>query len=96
MNHSNINDDVDKWAPYRQACRKEGVSEEEIEREIARMRAEAQALDAGACPNCAQEILGCVDPRQVGDKPNGTRWMNYRCKCGYMVDRAEPAPIGTA
>jgi predicted RNA-binding Zn-ribbon protein involved in translation (DUF1610 family) len=43
------------------------------------MRREGESLDRGACPSCGAAITGKIDPRQV----------NYRCACGYKVDRKE-------
>jgi hypothetical protein len=81
--------DPDPFAEYRRLALEGGVNEEELEREIARMRREGEALDRGICPQCGTTITKRIDPRQVGDVPLPGTWVNYRCPCGYMVDRKE-------
>lgn len=47
------------------------------------------AINAGRCPNCDGPINRRVDPRQAGAEFIDGTWINYRCSCGYMMDRKE-------
>ena len=78
-------------AQYFEAGRAAGLPDSEIEAAIAESDRVHAALDAGRCPQCSNAIQRERDRRQAGphNVPGGV-WFNYRCACGYHIDRAEP------
>ena len=50
---------------------------------------EADLLEAGKCPMCGGPISRKLDARQAGYCAYGGVWYNYRCTCGFMIDRSE-------
>ena len=80
---------------YYDVLRARGVSHAEAMRLVEQLDREGADLDAMRCPDCKSEttLTKNVDPnRQAGFSgihPHGV-WVQYRCSCGFMVDRKEP------
>ena len=74
---------------YADALRAFGVPESEIAEIVTNFEREDAALDARKCPQCGSDIQRTLDPRQAGQKCDDQAWFNYRCNCGFMMDRAE-------
>ena len=53
-------------------------------------REEDENLARLECPRCSGPVTRKLDDRQQGPHgfPGG-EWYNYRCGCGYMMDRVE-------
>lgn len=81
---------------YSALLRESGTDEGEVQLAIWKVKLEDAALGAGRCPSCCRPVARRVDPRQDGHNatPGGV-WINYRCSCGYLMDRAE-VPDGRA
>lgn len=50
-----------------------------------------EKLERKECPTCSGSLTRTKDDRQsgcLGPFPKG-EWFNYRCACGYFVDRVE-------
>jgi hypothetical protein len=79
----------DPYAEYIAAARAIGCDEDELQAQVAIMRAESAALDRGECPKCGKPVKVTVDPRQAGPTKHPGTWVNYCCPCGLLVDRKE-------
>ncbi len=67
-----------------------GMSAADIDATEVEWTREFECLDRRVCPKCGQAVSRRIDPRQAGSKEDeAARWVNYRCTCGYMIDRAE-------
>ena len=82
---------MDNFEQYRKNAKQAGLSDNEIETEINRMKDEDKCLGMGMCPSCRKTgiLTKKLDFRQAGYRSVGTVWYNYRCGCGFMTDRAE-------
>jgi hypothetical protein len=80
---------VDKYEEYAKHLLSIGASQVEATEAAAHMREEDQSLGRRICPRCGAGIGRREDPRQVGVPELAGTWFNYRCRCGYMVDRKE-------
>ncbi len=69
------------YEKYRIKLLDNGISEEGAYQAVMQMIKEDKLLDAKICPDCGTEILFKKDL-------SGTR-VEYRCACGFMVDREE-------
>ncbi len=84
---------MDNFEQFRKNAKQAGLTDDQIETEINRMKDEDKCLKLGVCPSCRKEgrLTRKLDSRQVGAKPIGTVWYKYRCGCGFMLDKAEEA-----
>lgn len=53
---------------------------------------EDRCVTLGECPKCRAALRVTLDGRQVGLRLTAGLFYNYRCDCGFGVDRVEPAP----
>jgi hypothetical protein len=72
---------------YQEALRAAGLDQKTVNK-IVQADARQNELDNRTCPSCGGLLSREVDFRQDGYKPGGT-WVKYRCRCGFMMDRAE-------
>ena len=71
---------------------KAGVPEAHIVAFLSENRRVNACLDRGMCPECGAKVTRNEDPRQAGfTSVKGGNWHNYRCSCGYLIDRVEGA-----
>lgn len=86
----------DKYDNYRAGLLAGGVSETEADSAIRDMKVEDTKIDAGVCPkssdspNARHVLTRTLDRRQAGPTEIAGKWFNYRCTCGWFVDRCEP------
>lgn len=75
---------------YRSLLLRAGVSSTDADRCISELLRQEAMVDNGLCPKCGSELHRRLDPRQAGPAiVHGGRWHNYRCACGFAVDRHE-------
>lgn len=75
---------------YRRYLLDNGATPEGAERIIAEQLRQEAHVDNMICPGCGGKLTRRLDPRQAGPViVDGGRWHNYRCPCGFAVDRHE-------
>lgn len=74
---------------YKQTLINMGVPEDEAQRAQDHLDSLDAACNAMMCPKCGLGLSRTVDGRQVGIKDPASSWVQYRCRCGFMLDRAE-------
>lgn len=77
------------YKAYAQALREGGVPERRVQEILQEAQRVDLALNSGRCPTCGRPISATTDPRQAGfaNVPGG--WVNYRCLCGFAIDRRQ-------
>lgn len=80
---------MSKYASWIEGARYAGVSEADITAQVEEFEHVDSHLDRGLCPKCKTKIVGEVDGDQSGPSKVAGVWVNYRCKCGYALDRKE-------
>ena len=79
----------DRYRDYEKRLRDGGIPQDQCRRIIDDCIREDAFLDRQICPRCKGRLGRSEDPRQVGVSELAGTWFNYRCPCGYMVDRKE-------
>lgn len=78
-----------RYPRYYQAAIDGGLSPEAAREATDHLEREMDCLDRRVCPTCNAPIQRVFDQRQAGPKADDQAFFNYRCKCGFMCDRAE-------
>ena len=81
--------DRDSYETYRQLLIKAGVSEKEADRLIDAQLEEDRHIVNGDCPKCGNRLTRKLDACQAGPTSVSGKWFNYRCDCGFLLDRVE-------
>jgi len=76
-------------ARLREHLKAGGLSDAETEEYIEDARKLTECLDKRECPECKGKLSRKLDPRQAGPTSCAGSWFNYKCSCGYIVDRIE-------
>lgn len=85
-----LKDGANKYEAYAELLKKRGMDDEEIFADIERHIEEDKKLDARICPKCGGPLERKVDERMAGPgRADDQVWINYRCPCGFLLDRAE-------
>lgn len=79
-----------RYVEIEKRLRTQGYPEHMIKEVLVTNRVLDEKLNRLECPTCGGELSHKLDPRQSGAHPMpGGKWHNYRCTCGFMIDRVE-------
>jgi len=78
------------YSRYRDGLLVAGFSTKEMDELIGDMQREDELLDKLVCPKCGGQLTRSCDGRQSGCSQVPGNWNNYRCACGFMLDRVDP------
>lgn len=78
-------------AEVRSALIASGMAEKDVDEFYAWDAKMNDFIERRVCPTCGGALSRKVDDRQAGESIGEGLWVNYRCPCGFMMDRKEIA-----